>query len=171
MISIAVTGTPGTGKTTLAKAIAEKTGFLYLDVGAFIKRKKISQGFDYKRDCEIIDTKQLAQELSKYLQKKKVTGVIIDSHLSHHLPVKELDMVIVTVCDIPVLKGRLEERGYRPEKVRENLDAEIFEICRNEAVEYGHRPLEVDTTKPFAQKKIDGLVLKIMKSIERRKLE
>ena len=36
---IIVTGTPGTGKTTLSKLLAEKKGFEYLDLNDFSKKK------------------------------------------------------------------------------------------------------------------------------------
>ena len=39
---------------------------------------------------------------------------------------------------LKTLKKRLEKRGYSKEKVRENLDAEIFDTCRIEALEAGH---------------------------------
>ena len=73
--------------------------------------------------------------------------LVIDSHLSHYLPKKYVKLCVVTKCDLKVLKKRLEKRKYSKGKVRENLDAEIFDVCLNEAKELGHKVKVVDTTK------------------------
>ena len=46
-------------------------------------------------------------------------------------------------------------------KVRENLDAEIFDICLNEAKENKHKIIVLDTTKGIKTKL--GTLLKIVK--------
>ena len=55
---ICISGVPGTGKTMLAKVISDKLGYAILDVKRFIKERKISEGFDKKRKCDIIDIKK-----------------------------------------------------------------------------------------------------------------
>jgi len=133
MTMIIVTGTPATGKTTLAKKIASDKGYRYIDVNSIIEEKGLSTGYDEARDCKIIDTDRLIEELLK------IDGdVVIDSHLSHNMPKDKVDRCIVTKCPLPTLKKRLEERGYSEEKIRENLDAEILDVCEVEARENGH---------------------------------
>ena len=73
--------------------------------------------------------------------------LIIDSHLSHYLLKEYVKLCVVTKCDIKVLKGRLEKRKYSKLKVRENMDAEIFDICFGEAEDFGHKIKIIDTTK------------------------
>ena len=70
--------------------------------------------------------------------KKKYKGIIIDSHLSHYLSKEVVDKVIITKCDLKKLKKRLEKRKYTIDNIRENMDAEIFDVCRIEALEEGH---------------------------------
>mgnify|MGYP001424622844 CR=1 FL=1 len=132
-----VTGTPGTGKTTLSKKIAKEKKLKYIDVNKIIKENNLSEGFDKKRDCEIIDTKKLNKTLIKIIKKEK--NLIIDSHLSHFLPKKYVDLCIVTKCSLKTLEKRLKKRKYSKSKIRENLDAEIFDTCRIEAEEKGHK--------------------------------
>ena len=150
---IAVTGTPGTGKTTLSKKLSNKLDFYYLDVNKVIFKYKLSEGYDRKRRTKIVDikklNKKLIEEINKIKNNKKIKGVIIDSHLSHYLPRKYVDVCIVTCCSLKVLKKRLEERGYSAAKIRENLDAEIFRNCLVEAQGQRHRVIEVDTTHGF----------------------
>ncbi|HLG24957.1 MAG TPA: AAA family ATPase [Candidatus Nanoarchaeia archaeon] len=204
---ICVTGTPGTGKTTVAKKLALKIGFLYLDINGFVSKNKLYSGYDKKRKSKIVDIKKLNKELVKeikyftrardffkshnvktsnelaklaghdsintlqllktlnsyslngyfnygktlnndYINKlKKIKGMIIDSHLSHYLPKKYVDLCIVTKCGISELNKRLKKRKYSKAKIKENLQAEIFDVCRQEALKNKHKVITVDTAK------------------------
>ena len=44
------------------------------------------------------------------------------------------------------IKKRLVKRKYSKEKIRENLDAEILDVCLVEALENKHKVKVVDTT-------------------------
>ena len=150
MKTIIITGTPCTGKTTYARRLARQKGYLYVDVNRIIEKYKLSEGYDRKRRTKIIDTKKLNNVLVKLIQEQKENkqkGIIIDSHLSHYLPRKYVDLCIVTKCSLKELKKRLEKRGYTKSKVQENLEAEIFDICLEEAKELGHKIKVVDTSK------------------------
>jgi adenylate kinase len=137
---IAVTGTPGTGKTTFSKKLAKQLGFDYIDVNALIEKEKIDDGYDEERDAKEVDTDKLTLALSKAIGKaRKKKGVIIDSHLSHYLPPMKVDMCVVCKCELLELKKRLAKKGYDKGKIAENMDAEIFDICYNEAKEIGHK--------------------------------
>lgn len=188
MKAIIVTGSVGTGKTTLAKRLAEKLNMNYLDVNKLIKKYNISEGYDKKRKTKIIDIKKLNKTLIKEIANYKKTikkiinkqnsnisiksnkiktnnnktlnikkinknkiidGIIIDSHLSHYLPKRYVDLCIVAKCELKVLERRLKKRRYSKDKIRENLDAEIFDVCLNEAKENKHKILVINTTKPI----------------------
>ena len=154
---IIITGSVGTGKTTLAKKLAKKLNYEYIDVKKLIEKNNLSSGYDKKRKCKIIDIKKLNnfliknivnnKKFSKKLKLKKISGLILDSHLSHYLPRKYIDLCIVTKCDIKELNKRLKGRKYAKNKIKENIECEIFDICLNEAKENNHNLLVVDTTK------------------------
>ena len=160
MKTIIVTGTPGTGKTTVAKGLAKGLDLKYIDANIIIKKHKLSDGYDKKRKSRIIGIKKLNKALIKeisMLKKDKgnkagCNGIVIDSHLSHYLPKRYVDMCIVTRCNLKELKRRLTRRKYSAGKVRENMDAEIFDVCLAEAKEKGHKTIEIDTTKGIKQK-------------------
>jgi len=153
---IVVSGTPCTGKTTLAKKIAKKTKFCYIDVNDVIADNDLAEEYDKKRKCKVVDEKKLAKILVKLIEndkqqykkdKKSHPGLVIDSHLSHYVPKKYVDTCFITKCDLKTLKKRLEKRKYTKAKVRENLDCEIFDICLNEAVSLKHNVKIVFTDK------------------------
>ena len=146
MKTITVTGSVGTGKTTIAKKLSKELNYNYIDVNKLIKENKLSSGYDKKRKCKIIDTKKLNRILIKLIKESK-ENLIIDSHLSHYLPKKYVDLCIVTKCNLKTLKKRLEKRKYTKSKIRENLDCEIFDICLNEAKENKHNIFVISTTK------------------------
>ena len=141
---IIITGTPATGKTSLSKLLAKKLGYEYLDLNTFSKEHDLIVDFDKKRDCDIIDEEKLSEKIEIYSKNK---NLIIDSHMSHYVNPKIVDKCIVTKCDLKELKARLEKRNYSENKIRENLDSEIFDICFTEAVEEGHNPIIVWTDK------------------------
>jgi adenylate kinase len=153
---IIVSGTPGTGKSRMAKELAKAIRHTYVDVKRIIAERRLSLGYDRKRKCEIIDPKALNKILINLIKADK--ELVIDSHLSHYLPKRYVGRCIITTCGLKELEKRLEKRGYSREKVRENLDSEIFEVCRSEALEAGHSVIVIDTTKGYD---LDNLIKKL----------
>lgn len=141
---IIVTGSVCTGKTTMAKRLAKKSKAKYIDVNKIIKDYKLSEGYDRKRKCKIVDVKKLNKVLIKLIKGSK-EDLVIDSHLSHFLPKKYVDLCIVCKTSIKKLRQRLKKRGYSKSKIKENVDVELFDACYNEAKELGHKLKIVST--------------------------
>ena len=147
---IIVTGTPCTGKTTYAKTLAQEKSFSYIDVNEIIKKHNLSEGYDEKAHCEIIDTDKLNDKLIEIIKmaNRSRKSLVIDSHLSHYLPSKYVDKCIVMRCtDLKELKKRLEKRGYDKLKVEENIEAEIMESCLQDALQQSHKVEVIDTSE------------------------
>lgn len=149
-MKVVVTGTPGTGKTKVAKALAKKYKLKYIDLSKVIKEKKLYESYDRKLKTYIVDIKKIKKLLTDIA---KEDNIIIDSHLAHYSNKKYVGLCIVTKCDISVLKKRLEKRKYPKAKIRENLDAEIFDVCLIEAREQKHKIKIIDTTETFSKKR------------------
>lgn len=145
MKAIVVSGTPGTGKTTVAKALAKKSNARYINVNRLIKPYQLAEGYDKKRKTKIINIKKLNQAIIKEINKTK-QQCIIDSHLAHELPKKSVALTIVTTCNLKTLQNRLKKRNYGKEKIRENLDAEIFDTCYEEAKERHQHVIKLNTS-------------------------
>ena len=132
---IGITGTPGTGKTTVADELrARGHGVLALTstVAPYILGK------DDERDTEVIDEERWAREFIA------IDG-FVEGHLAHLLP---CDRIIVLRCRPDVLAARLRERGYPEAKVTENVEAEALDVILIETLEdyQDEQVLEIDTT-------------------------
>ncbi len=136
---VALTGTPGCGKTTLA-AVAARHGWHVVDVKAWAKTEDCVVGFDKEDRAEVLDMDALADRVPNDDGSK----VLYEGHLSHLLPV---DGVWVVRCDPMILRGRLEERGYKAAKVVENLEAEALDVILQEALEATPRVVQRDGTR------------------------
>ena len=144
--AIIVTGSVCSGKTTLAKKLAKRRNYKYVDVNKVIKENKLSESYDAILDSYIVDENKLVEVLKDLIKKSK-KQLIIDSHMSHHLPKEYVELCIVTKCELKELKRRLQARKYSEAKIRNNLDAEIFDVCLVEAKEAGHQIKVIDTTE------------------------
>ncbi|MFH1332418.1 MAG: AAA family ATPase [archaeon] len=138
MKAIIVSGTPGTGKTRVAKKIAKEIRGRYVDVNKVVQKYRLAEGCDKKRKTKVVDIKKLNRVLTKMIREIKKT-LVIDSHLSHYLPKEHVRMAVICKCEVKELRKRLKKRGYGKEKIEENVEAEIMDVCLNEARELGHK--------------------------------
>ena len=58
-----------------------------------------------------------------------------------------MDICFVTRCDLEELYRRLKKKKYPKNKIEENMECEIMEVCLQEAYERKHLLVIVDTTK------------------------
>lgn len=138
---VALTGTPGVGKTTLADE-ARRAGWQVVDVKAWARACGAVVGHDASDDADVVDVQQLAAAVGRF-----PTGpqhVLFEGHLSHELPV---DQVWVVRLDPTELRRRLEARGYSASKVQENLEAEALDLLLMEALDTGRPVRQRDGTR------------------------
>jgi adenylate kinase len=133
---IIVTGTPGTGKTTFAKKLAAEKGYAYIDLGEFAIQEGLVIEKDKKRDTLVIDEDELIKRIVEGFERD--SKVVIDGHFSQDIPALLVEKCYVTKARLPVLRERLKARKYSEQKILENLECEIFDICQEEAKEKGH---------------------------------
>jgi len=138
---IAVTGTPGTGKTTFSKKFGEKIGATIIDISDVVDSGGIKTKVDAKRDTKIVDVDELKKIVKNKIKKIK-NDVIICGHLSHLLPVTH---IIVLRTDPLVLEIRMKTRWKSKAKIMENLEAELEGVCLYDSL-WCKNVLEVDTT-------------------------
>ena len=95
--------------------------------------------------------------------------VIIDGHYATDIvPEKQVARVFVLRCHPVELRKRMDERGFQGSKVKENLAAEILDVCLADAVaNVGEdKVCEVDTTRLTAEATVD-LILSVLRGKKR----
>ena len=160
---IALTGTPGTGKTSVSK-ILTKNGIKVIDLNDLATSKNFASGQDSKRKSTIIDTVKLNQYINKNFPANET--IIFESHLSHLL--KCMDKIIILRCHPMELQKRLKTKGWNKEKIQENVEAEILDIILSEAFSIHHKKTmyEFDTTSKSISDIAQGIIKIIHKKIK-----
>jgi len=138
----ALTGTPGVGKTTVARGL-EKKGFDVLDLHEMVDREGLATGRDDERDTLEVDMDALKDSVLHWRKERDGDTGVVEGHLSHLMPV---DRIIVLRLNPAQLSVRLISRGWKPEKVKENCEAEAVDVILIESVRSGCPVDELDGT-------------------------
>ena len=140
---IALTGTPGTGKTLVGQTL-KKQGYRVVDLNKLAVEKNFVVGVDEERQSKIVDTEKLDRYVREKFSNEKLT--ILEGHLSHLLG--SVDKIIILRCHPRVLKKRLFNKGWSGKKIDENVESEILDIILCETLEKhpGEHVFEIDTT-------------------------
>ncbi|MFT4892899.1 MAG: adenylate kinase [Candidatus Nanohaloarchaea archaeon] len=132
---VALTGTPGTGKTSVAE---EMEGFETLDLTEFVKKHGLGENGESEFEVNITD---MREKLEEEIDQDK--DIVIEGHLAHHFPA---DYCVVLRCAPEELEKRLRKRDYSDEKINENIESEMLDIILTEAVAVRENVIEIDTT-------------------------
>ena len=120
-----LSGTPGTGKTEAAKQLID-SNFSIISLGDFVIQYKLYCDEDKKRDTKIIDEENINTFFSKYLVDINISKpIIIESHYADIIEIP-CELAIILRCHPKILEKRLQSRDYSPEKIRENIQAELL---------------------------------------------
>lgn len=151
IVKIAVTGTPGTGKTTITEKLVDR-GYKVIHLTEFFEENDIGKEVEGEREIDI-------EEIKESLERKEFDeGAVIEGHLSHHYPV---DFCVVLRCQPEELRERLSGRDYSEEKVEENIEAEKIDIILSEAVQKQETVIEVDTSGKSVEESVEDIIEKI----------
>jgi len=136
-VLVALTGTPGTGKSSVAGILGQR-GYYVIFLDRLAEERGLVAGFDEERGSKEVDVEALNREIRVPVK----LGFLV-AHYAHLLGV---NLAIVLRCHPRTLGRRLRSRGWPEGKIRENVEAEAIDVITQEAV--GRLPLvyEVDTT-------------------------
>jgi adenylate kinase len=158
-----ITGTPGTGKTLLAKKLGKKLNSRIIFLNELIREENHILGYDEDRDTSIANFKTLIPRLKEliknYKKEKNIDLIIIEGHYSDVVPKKLIDYAIALRCHPDELNRRLKERDYREQKIKENIQAEILSECTTYLIDKEIKSpiLEIDTSTGNFNEIVDNL--------------
>lgn len=131
----ALTGTPGTGKSSAAALV---TTIGVMSVRQLADDSGAASRADGVEPVEV-DVEMVTRALAG------IEGdLLIEGHLAHLLGV---DLAVVLRCSPKILRERLAGRSYAEAKVRENIEAEAVDVILVEALEIVPTVCEIDTTR------------------------
>jgi adenylate kinase len=147
---VALCGSPGTGKSTVAKLLP----YSVVDINKLV-RDGLCLGMDLERGCLEADMDGIEDRLTE-LDADDI--IILDGHFSHFFASE----AIVLRLHPQELRKRLEARGYHEKKIRENLEAEALDVILSEAVELCNKVDEIDTSEKTPEE-VAELISRVIK--------
>ncbi len=155
----AITGTPGTGKSTVSKQL-QNQGYHTLDLNEIVLEKNLVLGYDDTRKTNVVDIDGLNTYLAEYLKQKSSSDmpIFLEGHLAHLLDI--VNIAIVLRCHPVELRRRLSAKGWQESKLRENLEAEAVDTIIIETMEkYSEDKIfEIDTTNEKPTKIVERIL-------------
>ena len=146
---IIVTGTPGVGKTVLARLVAKETGFNFLSLGEMVRSEGLHKGFDRKAKSYVIDEGSVRRRLRDDFASHQETGIVLETHsVNSILPKTRGVVAIVLRLDPVILAKRLRARNWSKLKIWENVESEMIDVSLYDSLKVlgKRRVLEIDTT-------------------------
>jgi len=162
-----VTGTPGVGKTVVSSLLASKLNAFHIDLGELVKLEKLWSDMDKTRDTLIADMPKLSKRVQDMIEHSKL-DIVLDGHYAVDVvPAKRVQVVFVLRREPDELRRSIRKRGFEGKKLKENLAAEVLDVCLYSAVKICgvEKVCEIDVTG----KKTDDVVKEAVAVLEGRK--
>jgi len=130
MISIILTGTPGTGKSMISDLLEKKfKNCKVLRLNDLINNEKIwTKKENNSKVVNLTLLKKSVINKIRILKKSNFSLLIIEGHLACELKLP-VDAVIVLRTNPKIILKRLKRRDYPKEKISENIQSEILDYC------------------------------------------
>ena len=124
-MKIFITGSPGTGKTTLSKALKDRFKIQeFVELKDFLIKKDLLEEYEEARDTNLFDIAKAKNLVQKHLEKFDefiICGPPLPfDNLSFHL------IIVLTCSKKKLLEERLSSRNYKEKKIKENIEAELL---------------------------------------------
>jgi broad-specificity NMP kinase len=162
---VAITGTPGTGKSTFAKRLAKELDDCeVIEINDVVERNVLYSGKD-QFGSKIVDITKLNRALKAEIKKSDAAVVLVVGHLVPDLDLRQ-DVTIVLRAKLKTLIGRFEKRDYPEGKIRENLVVEATDYCGIVSRERCASTYEAETTAD--KDRVMAYVLDISKHVGAR---
>lgn len=158
---IAITGTPGVGKHTIADILAKRLKYKIIDINSLAFKHNAILGRDY---AFIIDIEKMKDIIKDELD----DNCIIVGHLAPYvLDANDIDYVIVLRRSPYELEEVYRSRGYDTKKMKDNLSSEILGSIAYDCINRFDKVIEIDCTNKKPDQIIDEIIYYINKDEKR----
>ena len=147
LIVVVITGTPGTGKTTLARSLSRRLGGTLININDIVLSNKLYTGRD-ELNTKIADLEKLRKKLLDIINSSSGT-LVLDSHLLSDIRIEghcnaRVYAIVLRLHLRPLLK-RLLAREYPDAKIRDNIVSEALGYCSSMARERYSNVIEIES--------------------------
>lgn len=157
---IVLTGTPGVGKTSVSKLLSDILKARLIDVDQVVREEHLILGYDRNRDSDIVDITSLSNRIVDLIQMADEVVIVEGHYASELVPKRYVSNVIILRRDPNDLEKKLRDKGFNEKKIRENVLAEILDVCLIDATERHslEKLIEVDTTDKDVEETVNEIL-------------
>ena len=166
--AIIVTGTPGVGKTIVSKALTERLGVRYLGITDLVTKENLVLRVDSERNTIVADLRKLSDRI-KEIVRTSPFDVVVDGHYASDVVSSDLvSYAFVLRMNPDTLRERLQARGYKTDKVLENVASEVLGVCLFDALErFGVTKVdEIDVTHKAVEEVVEEIIAVLTGRVE-----
>jgi adenylate kinase len=155
---IGISGTPGTGKSSVARELSKELQIPVIELSEFVVNNNLYLYYDAIRNSYVVDEEKVRNSMAK-LYRERGAFIIV----GHYVEILERDLyeLVIVLRRNPIeLLNILKTRRWPDSKVAENVEAELLSVCTFNAIEELGEDLvvEVDVTS----KNVSEVVNEIM---------
>ena len=172
---IAISGTPGSGKSTVAKAVAEKLKLKYYSAGGFMRDMAEKRGVSLMELTLQAETDEsIDRDIDEQTKKLSGDNFVVDSRLAFHFIPKSIKIFIKVDVKVAAkrvfrdiqAKKRSTEQEFKTEKevfnaLKRRLQSESARYKKYYGVDYMNSELYnllIDTSSMTPQEVADSIV-------------
>ncbi len=151
---IVITGTPGTGKTTISeKAVRKLKNAQLIKANDIVKKKKLFSSYA-KDGSMVVKMNPLRKEINKMIKESDAEFVIVEGHLLCDMRI-DSDIAIVIREHLGTLLARFKKRSYSRKKIEDNIVTEAIDYCGVNAANNYKRVYEIPSGSSAVKKVIE----------------
>ena len=170
---ITISGTPGSGKTTVAKILAKQLGLVHYSIGDLRGKMALERGINIDELNKIGEKENFTdQKVDEYQREigKKEDNLIIDGRLSYHFISNSvkifLDVNLKTGCKRIMKDKRADEKSFETIKeteqhIKNRIKSDNYRYKKYYHLNYKDKTqydLIIDTSEMTIEKVVDTIV-------------